>query len=100
MMLQIVTYQNDVNRVHYLMINRYLEIIEKSNMENKDYWIRYCNAALRLKNSDKLSRWVGFIQGVLYANKMITIAEERDFSRQHYKPVYNKYEIDSDTVNV
>lgn len=31
--------------------------------------------------TDKLHRWLGFIQGVLVMRKIITVAEEREFTR-------------------
>ena len=30
---------------------------------------------------DKLNRWLGFIQGVLTMNSIITVADEREFTR-------------------
>lgn len=37
---------------------------------------------------DKLSRWLGFVQGVLTANNVITVAGEREFSRPLFHAAY------------
>lgn len=38
-------------------------------------------------NIDKLNRWLGFIQGVLFMDGLIDIDEERDFTR----PLFHAY---------
>lgn len=40
---------------------------------------------------DKTNRWIGFMQGVLYAEGLIDIDEERDFSR----PLFHQYYEDN-----
>lgn len=37
---------------------------------------------------DKLSRWLGFVQGVLTANNVITVKVEREFSRPLFHAAY------------
>lgn len=74
---------------HREMIHRYIEKIKESEMVDKDRWILYCETALKLENPDKLSRWLGFIQGILYSQYEISIDEERDFSRDLYKAIYD-----------
>jgi len=37
---------------------------------------------------DKLSRWLGFVQGVLAARGAISVAAERDFSRPLFHAAY------------
>ena len=86
--------------VHYAMINRYKNIIAEQTVLDKVYWTQYCNTALEITNTDKLSRWVGFLQGVLFSNGLITVAAERDYSRNLYKPVYESMGVDSKTVDV
>ena len=93
-------YGNNLNKIHYLMINRYLEIIKNSDIKERARWINFCESALTIKNSDKLSRWVGFIQGVLYSENLIDIEEERNFSRPYYKEMYENWHMDSTTVDV
>jgi hypothetical protein len=100
MMLQLEIFQAEIIEAHKILIRRYLNLIKDSDISEKDRWIRFCEAALDLKNSDKLSRWVGFIQGILYAHNLISIEEERDFSRGLYKPIYTAWEIENETVTV
>jgi hypothetical protein len=75
-------------------------MIAVSDMEDKEYWISYCETALTLTNSDKLSRWVGFLQGVLVSRNFIRVEEERNFTRTIYKPIYNQLGLDSSTITV
>lgn len=37
---------------------------------------------------DKLSRWLGFIQGVLTLRSVIQVTEERDLSRALFRTAY------------
>ena len=91
---------NKLLEAHRTVIKRYKNMITTSNMEDKDYWLSYCETALTLTNSDKLSRWVGFLQGVLVSRNFITVDEERNFTRTIYKPIYNKLGLDLSTVSV
>ena len=46
--------------------------------------VRLCDEAITNAHAypfDKLSRWMGFVQGVLAAQSIIDVDEERDFSR-------------------
>lgn len=38
---------------------------------------------------DKISRWIGFIQGVMSVKGYISVNEERDFSRPLFHSVYH-----------
>lgn len=100
MYIQLDSFNSDMVAAHSIIMRRYLELIQKSNMHKKDHWIKFCETALTLKNSDKFSRWIGFIQGVLYAEDLISIDVERDFTREIYKPIYIKWELDSETISV
>lgn len=83
------------------MIERYKDIIESSSgIDQKAFLLTFCEEAMKLENSDKLSRWVGFIQGILYTNKLIEIDIERDFSRSIYKPIYEELNMSHLTVEV
>lgn len=52
------------------------------------------------KNPDKISRWVGFVQGILFMNNPIEIEEERNSSRKSYKPIYQKLNMTSTSIEV
>lgn len=101
-MLQVAIFNADMIEAHKILMERYIEVIKNSTMTDgeKAHWINFCITALSVKNSDKLSRWVGFIQGLLYGRGFITVEEERDFSREIYKPIYDKYGLDSSTITV
>jgi hypothetical protein len=42
--------------------------------------------------AEKMSRWLGFVQGILFANGIISIDAERDYSR----PILHKAYLDSE----
>jgi hypothetical protein len=44
--------------------------------------------------SDKLNRWIGFIQGALAAQGFISVQEERDRTRPIYHELYKLMQID------
>lgn len=93
---------DELLNAHYTMIKRYRDLIVSSNRGslNRNYWINFCDTALTVDNSDKLSRWVGFIQGVLYVADLINLEQERDFSRSIYKSIYDSLGMNSETVVV
>ena len=81
------------------MIERYKDILESSSeLDQKAFLLSFCEEAMKLENSDKLSRWVGFIQGILYTHNLIEIDIERDFSRNIYKPIYAELNMPHSTV--
>jgi len=43
---------------------------------------------------DKLSRWLGYIQGVLIERKLTTVQIERDFSRPLFHKAYKNENIE------
>ena len=91
---------NELLQTHYLVAKRYQKIVSETNMQNKEHWITYLETALTLTNTDKLSRWIGFMQGVLFFEGIITISEERNITRNIYKPAYDNLGLDSKTVEV
>jgi hypothetical protein len=85
---------------HRIMIDRYIVIIQRQRPLDVKFLLDFCAEALKLENSDKLSRWVGFVQGMLYSKGMISLREERDFSRGLYRPLYEEMGLDYTTVEV
>lgn len=66
---------------------RYLEFeLDQGNLE-------LCKEAIEKYDSlpiDKLSRWLGYIQGVLIERGLTTVQRERDFSRPLFHKAYAK----------
>jgi hypothetical protein len=91
---------DELLEAHYAMIQRYKVLLQTQSKVDVVHWTNFSDTALTLTNSDKLSRWVGFLQGVLFSNDLISVDDERDFSRGIYKPIYDKIGFDSTTVNV
>ncbi len=85
---------------HRFMMRRYKSIIENKNLDDKEFLVNFCNTAQTLTNPDKLSRWLGYIQGILIERKIIDTDFERDVSREIYKPIYERLGYDSSTVDV
>lgn len=87
-------------KAHKFMMDRYRSIIVAHDLEDKDFLVNFCDTAQMLTNPDKLSRWVGYIQGVLIERKLIDTTFERDVSREIYKPIYERLGYDSSTIDV
>lgn len=91
---------DELMEAHRFMMKRYQNIIEKQNFDDKIFLLNFCEKSLEIKNPDKLSRWVGFIQGTLIERDVINVTFERDLSRQIYKPIYEFLGYDTTTVEV
>jgi hypothetical protein len=91
---------NNLLEVHRHMIHRYIAVIEDSKIPDKDKWVKYCETALTIENPDKLSRWLGCIQGILYSHYDLSIDEERDYSRDFYKPIYVAMGYDTLSITI
>jgi hypothetical protein len=87
-------------KAHYFMMRRYRDIIEGKNFKDEEFLINFCNSSLTISNPDKLSRWVGYIQGVLIERSILDVRFERDLSREIYRPIYEELGYDTTTVEV
>jgi hypothetical protein len=85
---------------HKIMMNRYRNFIIWSKFTDEKFLLNFCDTAQTLTNPDKLSRWVGYIQGVLIERKVIDTDTEREYSRTIYKPIYDELGFNSTTVDV
>lgn len=78
------------------MFQRYLDIVRRylddtTNDDGRLGWL--CQTAIEQGATmplDKLSRWLGFVQGQLEALELITIDGERDYSRPLFHAAYKK----------
>ena len=79
-----------------MMFARYLTVLEANKLEDGDEtsaanlaWM--CRTAIEGNMTlplDKLSRWLGFVQGVMAVRGMISVEGERDFSRPLFHAAY------------
>lgn len=90
----------DLVGAHRTVFMRYIPVLENSEISDRVRWIDFCRQGMELTNPDKMSRWIRFIQGILYSNGLIDIDVERDWTRSVYKPVYQKWNLANDTVSV
>jgi hypothetical protein len=54
---------------------------DKTSTEHLIWMCEYCLENLETMPIDKLSRWVGFVQGIMAANKVLDVDEERNRTR-------------------
>lgn len=85
---------------HRKLINRYRNLIIGKNFTDEKELLGFCDLALDLQNPDKLSRWVGYLQGILVERKIVSVESERNWSRPIYKPIYEKLGHDTTTREV
>ena len=90
----------DLLDAHIFMMRRYRDIITGRGFEDETFLVNFCEEAIAIKNPDKLSRWVGFIQGTLIERNVIDTDFERLLSRNLYKPIYEKLGYDTTTIDV
>jgi hypothetical protein len=75
-----------VRRATAQLFSRYRDMLEPSSHE---HWL--CTIALEQQDDypiDKLSRWLGFVQGVLHCRGITSSRTERDFSRPLFHEAY------------
>ena len=87
-------------KAHYFMMRRYRSIIQTRELKDSEFLLNFCDTALTITNPDKLSRWVGYMQGVLIERKILDTDFERNVSREIYKPIYEKLGYDTTTKEV
>jgi len=95
---------NTIIEANNILLNRYLNIVNdvKKSTPNIELVKKMCIAGVEVVMlEDKQSRWLGFVQGVLFSEQLIDINVERNFSRELYHSVYKKLNIDKpDTISL
>lgn len=79
-----------------VLFERYIEMLkaqspgDPGDQTSPGHLIRLCEEAIAKPELpfDKASRWLGFVQGVMTAKGLITVEEEREFSRPLFHRVY------------
>jgi len=90
----------DLIDAHKILINRYRNFIIGKNFVDEKELLGFCDLAMDLQNPDKLSRWVGYLQGILIERKIVSVESERTWSRPVYKPIYEKLGYDTTTKEI
>lgn len=90
-----------LHETHKKMFERYLSKLQIYRYYSTDdyrtsypHLIWMCEEMIKKLSSekypiDKAARWLGFVQGCLTERNIITVDEERDFSRPLFTPHYN-----------
>ncbi|MDT8925306.1 hypothetical protein RBE51_21155 [Pseudomonas taiwanensis] len=82
-----------------VLFGRYQKLIASHMAELQDlpekcrgeHLVRLCGEAMQNAHHypfDKLSRWMGFVQGVLAVKGLVDVDEEREFSRPYLHAVH------------
>lgn len=79
------------------LVKRYIEILNNEpKSEINTRLIKMCETILDNEVSmydDKVSRWLGFIQGVMFSQYLISIEDERNISRSLFYKAYEEMGI-------
>jgi len=70
------------------------------NEEDLSICVSMCAASETIENGDKLSRWVGFVQGILYVEGVLSIEDMRNSTRESYCNIYSRFGLPIESVNV
>ncbi len=91
---------NPINKVSIKLFKKYNKVIQEAKDTLPD------DSALRMHLMgihaisnpdmpvDKMARWLGFIQGVLYSHNLLDILKERNETRDLYHMAYQELDID------
>lgn len=91
--------EKELRSATLLMFERYYKLLIDLSFESN---IDKCNSSSLLRLTkvaidkidelpiDKLNRWLGFVQGVLVMNGIITVDGERDYSRPLFTKAYKR----------
>lgn len=91
------------------MFDRYLKMLEDSPgfglsrhpSMSRDHLIWMCETAIDKIDTwpvDKLNRWLGFVQGIMCVQHIITVEEEREVSRPVFGEAYAAMNIDTPEI--
>jgi len=85
-----------INRATITMMEKYHWVAKQSHSKNRDKIMSMCERGINTPDmhTDKMSRWLGFIQGVLYADGLLNVKMERDTSRKLFHDAYQKSGIE------
>ena len=83
-----------IKDVNIILINRYINMLGISKSNSHD--LSMCKTLLENPDwpTDKISRWIGWIQRGLIDNKITTTQIERDFSRPLFHEAYEEMGYD------
>jgi hypothetical protein len=96
---ELVKSTQDIFRIYQTLLEDEKTVLKYPEY-TKEYLLNFCKKALEEKMTvDKLSRWLGFIQGVLIMNGVLEQEQERTRTRGIFQEIYKKYNIKQEKVD-
>lgn len=94
-----------LRKINKKLFKRYLNILRNEDLKKEQLNIVYKLSLMGIKNIkelpvDKSSRWLGFVQGVLFSFNLINLEEERNFSRILFQKHYKKKKKNVKTYDI
>jgi hypothetical protein len=102
------TMDQELFKIHKLISKRYKSLIKDKDWEapstetSKTHIIKMLNILEtdNLMTEDKASRFLGYIQGVLTFVKVLSVEEERKFTRPLFQKYYKKRGLTQKTISL
>jgi len=92
-----------IGEANIVLADRYLKAIKDQDFKEKLLVEALCEYIIERPDLylDKSNRWIGFVQGILFARDIIQIDEEREYSRGLFHAAYEEAGIEiPESINV
>ena len=96
--VDIQSYITDITNVNKMLADRYLTMIIDGDPLHM--FAKTLYDSINMMPIDKQSRWIGFLQGALIRDRKLTERDERSYTRKLFKPIYEKYGMSTETIDV
>jgi hypothetical protein len=89
-----------LNGLGEMLMNNYtrqqliVEVVKETDVANLYWMLNQATKMVDVWPTDKTSRWIGFIQGVLAVKGILSVGEERDRTRPFFHAAYEAMGID------
>jgi len=99
--------QNELKDLYAFLAERYIDKLKNYDWVSKQqetskehilFLLREIKNKENFKSIDKLARLFGYIQGILTVHEVISVQEERNFTRPYFQKIYKKHGIEQETI--
>jgi hypothetical protein len=95
--------ESPLYKAHCEIFKRYIAILKEADPGDRGdktspgHLISLCEQAIKRPDApdDKVSRWLGFVQGVMAVKGLISVDEERDLTRPLFHRAYEEMGIEN-----